>query len=48
MTAPDIVAIREPEGRHTGYEDVCSRIDRRRTHCVEVGFGARYVDRFVR
>lgn len=38
----------DEQGRHTGYEDVFTKIDMCRRHYREVGLGETYVDRFVR
>ena len=35
-------------GRHTGFEDVFTKIDMCRAHYAAVGLGADYVDQFVR
>lgn len=38
----------DEQGKHTGYEDVFTKIQMCRKHYVEVGLGAEYVDQFVR
>jgi hypothetical protein len=38
----------DEQGRHTGFEDVFTKIDMCRRHYREVGLGDTYVDRFVR
>jgi 2,4'-dihydroxyacetophenone dioxygenase len=38
----------DEQGKHTGYEDVFTKIEMCRKHYVEVGLGAEYVDQFVR
>ncbi|HET6161902.1 MAG TPA: hypothetical protein VFE34_26415 [Dongiaceae bacterium] len=38
----------DDEGRHTGVEDVFSKIDMCRAHYVEAGLGSEYVDQFIR
>ena len=38
----------DEEGRHTGFEDVFSKIDMCRAHYVKVGLGSEYVDQFIR
>jgi hypothetical protein len=38
----------DAQNRHSGYEDVFTKIDMCRKHYVEVGLGADYVDQFVR
>jgi hypothetical protein len=38
----------DSEGRHTGYEDVFTKLDMCRKHYESVGLGADYVDQFVR
>ena len=38
----------DAENRHSGYEDVFTKIDMCRKHYVECGLGADYVDQFVR
>lgn len=38
----------DPWGRHTGYEDVFTKIDMCRAHYEAVGLGADYVDQFIR
>ena len=38
----------DDQGRHTGYEDVFTKIEMCRKHYVELGLGAEYVDQFVR
>ena len=35
-------------GRHTGFEDVFTKIDMCRAHYAAVGLGAGYVDQFIR
>ena len=38
----------DAEGRHTGFEDVFTKIDMCRAHYAAVGLGSDYVDQFVR
>jgi quercetin dioxygenase-like cupin family protein len=38
----------DEHGKHTGYEDVFTKIEMCRKHYTEVGLGAGYVDQFVR
>ncbi len=38
----------DEQGKHTGYEDVFTKIEMCRKHYTEVGLGAGYVDQFVR
>ncbi len=38
----------DDKGKHTGYEDVFTKIEMCRKHCIEVGLGAHCVDQFVR
>lgn len=38
----------DSEGRHTGYEDVFTKLEMCRKHYESVGLGADYVDQFVR
>lgn len=38
----------DEQGRHTGFEDVFTKLDMCRAHYAKVGLGADYVDRFVR
>ena len=38
----------DEEGRHTGFEDVFTKIDMCRAHYAAVGLGADYVDQFIR
>ncbi len=38
----------DEEGRNTGFEDVCSKIDMCRARYVNVGLGSEYVDQFIR
>ena len=38
----------DEEGRHTGYEDVFTKIEMCRRHYEAVGLGGGYVDQFVR
>jgi len=38
----------DEQGRHTGYEDVFTKIEMCRKHYAAVGLGAEYVDQFVR
>lgn len=38
----------DDQDRHTGFEDVFTKIDMCRRHYAESGLGADYVDRFVR
>lgn len=38
----------DQDGRHTGYEDVFTKLDLCRRHYEAVGLGAGYVDQFVR
>ena len=38
----------DEEGRHTGFEDVFTKIDMCRAHYQAVGLGIDYVDQFIR
>ena len=38
----------DPYGKHTGYEDVFTKLEMCRKHFIEVGLGADYVQQFVR
>lgn len=38
----------DEEGRHTGFEDVFTKIDMCRRHYTACGLGADYVDQFIR
>ncbi len=38
----------DEEGRHTGFEDVFTKIDMCREHYVQVGLGEAYIDQFIR
>ena len=38
----------DADGRHTGYEDVFTKIALCRTHYAACGLGADYVQQFVR
>ena len=38
----------DPWGKHTGYEDVFTKIDLCRKHYSEIGLGSDYVDQFIR
>ena len=38
----------DDKGKHTGYEEVFTKIEMCRKHCIEVGLGAHCVDQFVR
>jgi 2,4'-dihydroxyacetophenone dioxygenase len=38
----------DQHGRHNGYEDVFTKIDRCRAHYAENGLGADFVDQFIR
>jgi 2,4'-dihydroxyacetophenone dioxygenase len=38
----------DDQGKHTGYEDVFTKIEMCRKHYAAVGLGAEYVDQFVR
>jgi hypothetical protein len=38
----------DADNRHTGYEDVFTKIDMCRRHYTDIGLGADFVDQFVR
>ena len=38
----------DEQGKHTGYEDVFTKIEMCRRHYVAVGLGADYIDQFIR
>jgi len=38
----------DPDGQQLGYEDVFTKIELCRKHYEEVGFGADYVEQFIR
>lgn len=38
----------DQEGKHTGFEDVFTKIDMCRKHYIECGLGETYVDQFIR
>ena len=38
----------DEEGRHTGFEDVFTKIDMCRRHYIATGLGESFVDQFVR
>jgi hypothetical protein len=38
----------DPWGKHTGFEDVFTKIDMCRAHYERIGLGRNYVDQFIR